>query len=37
MIDFIVFNKYELSDLCFLSYVYLFVVVLSRIAKGGDC
>ena len=36
-IDFIVFNEYELSDLSFLSYVNLFVVVLSRIAKGGDC
>ena len=37
MIDFIIFNEYELSGLWLLSYVYLFVVVLSRIAKGGDC
>ena len=37
-IDFIVFkSEYELSDLWLLSYVHLFVVVLSRIAKGGDC
>ena len=30
-------SEYELSDLWLLSYVHLFVVVLSRIAKGGDC
>ena len=37
-IDFIVFtSEYELSDLWLLSYIHLFVVVLSRIAKGGDC
>ena len=30
-------SEYELSDLSLLSYVNLFVVVLSRIAKGGDC
>ena len=29
-------NEYELSDLWLLQYVYLFVVVLSQIAKGGD-
>ena len=29
-------SEYELSDLWLLSYVHLFVVVLSRIAKGGD-
>ena len=37
MIDFIVFNKYKLSDLGLLWYVHLFVVVLSWITKGGDC
>ena len=30
-------SEYELSDLWLLSYVHLLVVVLSRIAKGGDC
>ena len=30
-------SEYELSDLWLLSYVYLFIVVLLRIAKGGDC
>ena len=30
-------SEYELSDLCLLSYVHLFVVVLSQVAKGGDC
>ena len=30
-------SEYELSDLWLLSYVHLFVVVLSRIANGGDC
>ena len=30
-------SEYELSDLWILSYVHLFVVVLSRIAKGGNC
>ena len=30
-------SKYELSDLLLLSYVHLIVVVLSRIAKWGDC
>ena len=30
-------SEYELSDLWLLSYVYLFIVVLSRIVKGGDC
>ena len=30
-------SEYELSDLWLLSYVHLFVVVLSRITKGGDC
>ena len=30
-------SEYELNDLWLLSYVHLFVVVLSRIAKGGDC
>ena len=30
-------SEYELSDLWFLSYVHLFVVVFSQIAKGGDC
>ena len=29
-------SEYELSDLWLLSYVHLFVVVLSRIAKWGD-
>ena len=37
MIDFIVFNEYELSDLWLLSYVHLFVVILSWIAKWEDC
>ena len=37
-IYFIVFNKWvKLSDLWLLSYVHLFVVVLSQIAKGRDC
>ena len=30
-------SEYELSDLWLLSYVHLFVVILSRIAKGGTC
>ena len=30
-------SEYELSDLWLLTYVHLFVVFLSRIAKGGDC
>ena len=30
-------SEYELSDLWLLSYVHLFVVVLSQIAKGVDC
>ena len=30
-------SEYELGDLWLLSYVHLFVVVLSQIAKGGDC
>ena len=30
-------SEYELSDLWLLSYVHFFVVVFSRIAKGGDC
>ena len=30
-------SEYELSDLWLLSYIHLFVVVLSRLAKGGDC
>ena len=30
-------SEYELSDLWLLSYVHLFVVVLSRIAKREDC
>ena len=30
-------SEYELSDLWLLSYVHLFVMVLSRIAKWGDC
>ena len=30
-------SEYELSDLWLFSYVCLFVVVLSWIAKGGDC
>ena len=30
-------SEYELNDLWLLSYVHLFVVVLSWIAKGGDC
>ena len=30
-------SEYELSDLWLFSYVHLLVVVLSRIAKGGDC
>ena len=30
-------SEYELSGLWLLSYVHLFVVVLSRIFKGGDC
>ena len=30
-------SEYELSDLRLLSYAHLFVAVLSRITKGGDC
>ena len=30
-------SEYELSDLFLLLYANLFVVVLSRIAKGGNC
>ena len=30
-------SEYELSDFWLLSYFHLFIVVLSRIAKGGDC
>ena len=30
-------SEYELGDLWLLSYVRLFVVVLSRIARGRDC